>query len=101
MPKRPASGQGWPVAGPATSEKRRGPIHRASAFRDGSAPPSGRRFLVTSFRCRKEVTRRQAKNFVQESGGFSTRASARCKVSKSKLDSRLRGNDEIERSALG
>src|SRR5579859_2132626 len=57
MPKRPASGQGWPVAGPRRRREAQGTPHRASAFAMRGAVVGWRRFLVTFWRCCQKVTR--------------------------------------------
>ncbi len=56
MPKLSKTGQGWPVFETRRGREAQGTVQ--SLF-DWTAQTSGRRFLVTSFRCRKEVTRRR------------------------------------------
>ena len=81
-PKRPSSGQGWPVDGPRSGCGAQGTRSSRFFFCDERAQTPGRRFLVTSFRCWKEVTRRRRKTSLSRSGGSGTRASARIRISE-------------------
>ena len=61
MPKRPASGQGWPVDGPRSGCGAQGTLSSRFFFCDERAQTPGRRFLPTSWRCCQEVGRRRRK----------------------------------------
>src|SRR5882757_2085390 len=77
MPKRPSSGQGWPVDGPRLGREAQGTVQSPC---DWTAQTPGNVLLVTFLASRK-VTRRRRKTSLRRSGGFGTRASARRPVS--------------------